>query len=173
MGSDAVHMALAASFIHSSRSRPIVGARLRNLPKALKARVLNVERYRRVHGGEAGRTVGVFRHRGRRIVVSYSPKRARKDARDRQRSVRRLLKQLHKSGQPKSLVPRGTARFVRMKGKGRWEIDPDKIAESARWDGLHGVATNLRGVVWRDNQGEERRANWRRGVGESPTGRKG
>ena len=149
----AVCVADAGMFSHENLSeleakghRYIVGARLRNLPKALKARVLNVERYRRVHGGEAGRTVGVFRHRGRRIVVSYSPKRARKDARDRQRSVRRLLKQLHKSGQPKSLVPRGTARFVRMKGKGRWEIDPDKIAEAARWDGLHGVATNLRGV---------------------------
>ena len=28
-------------------------------------------------------------------------------------------------------------------------------------------------AVWRDNLGEERRANWRRGVGASPTGRKG
>ena len=29
------------------------------------------------------------------------------------------------------------------------------------------------GQLWRDKQGEERRANGRRGVGESPTGRKG
>lgn len=34
------------------------------------------------------------------------------------------------------------ARFVRMTGKGCWEIDPDRIAEAVRWDGLHGVATN-------------------------------
>ena len=33
-----------------------------------------------------------------------------------------------------------------MKGKGRWEIDSDRIAEVARWDGLHGVATNVRGM---------------------------
>ena len=61
-------------------------------------------------------------------------------------TVRQLLKQLNKSGQPKSLVRRGAARFVRMKGQGRWELDPDKIAEDARWDGLYGVVTNLRGV---------------------------
>ena len=103
-------------------------------------------RYRALPGAEAGRKVGVFRHRGRRLVVAYSPRRARKDAADRQRAVRKLLKQLNRSGQPKSLVPRGAARFVRMKGKGRWEIDPDRIAETARWDGLHGVATNVRGM---------------------------
>ena len=129
----AVCVADAGMFSHENLSeleakghRYLVGARLRNLPKALKARVLNRQRYRRVHGGEAGRRVGVFRHRGRRIAVSYSPKRARKDAHDRRRAVRRLLKQLNKSGQPKSLVPRGAARFVRLKGQGRWELDPDK-----------------------------------------------
>ena len=153
-GAQAICVADAGMFSHENLSaleaeghRYIVGARLRNLPKALKARILNVQRYRRMDGGEAGRKVGVFRHRGRRIVVSYTPKRARKDAADRQRSVRKLLKQLSRSGQPKSLVPRGAARFVRMKGRGRWEIDPDKIAEAARWDGLHGVVTNVRGMA--------------------------
>ena len=152
-GVQAICVADAGMFSHENLSelqanghRYIVGARLRNLPKALKGRILNVERYRRAGAGEAGGKVGVFRHRGRRIVVSHSPKRARKDARDRQRAVRRLLKQLNKSGQPKSLVRRGAARFVRMKGQGRWELDPDKIAEDARWDGLHGVVTNLRDV---------------------------
>ena len=153
MGAEAICVADAGMFGHGNLSaleaaghRYIVGARLRNLPKALKGRILNVGRYRGLPGGEAGRKVGVFRHRGRRIVVSYSPKRAAKDARDRRRAVRRLLKQLNRSGQPKSLVPRGAARFVRMRGKGRWEIDPDKIADAARWDGLHGVATNVRGM---------------------------
>ena len=149
----AICVADAGMFGHENLSeleaqghRYIVGARLRNLPKALKARVLARERYRRMGSGEAGRCVGVFRHRGRRVVALYSPKRARKDARDRQRAVRRLLRQLNKSGQPKSLVPRGAARFVRLKGQGRWEIDPDRIADAARWDGLHGVVTNVRGL---------------------------
>ncbi len=150
---EAVCVADAAMFDHRNLSvleaaghRYIVGARLRSLPGALKARILNVERYRALPGAEAGRKVGVFRHRGRRLLVAYSPRRARKDAADRRRAVRKLLKQLHRSGRPKPLLPRGAARFVRMRGKGRWEIDPERIAEAARWDGLHGVATNVRGM---------------------------
>ena len=54
----------------------IVGARLRNVPQALKGQILNVERYSRVEGGEVGGKVGVFRQCGRRTAVSYSPKRA-------------------------------------------------------------------------------------------------
>ena len=152
-GTEAVIVADAAMFSQENLSeleaaghRYIVGARLRNLPKALKERILNVGRYRAVPGGDAGARVGVFRHKGRRIVVSHSPKRAAKDAADRRRAVRRLLQRMNKGGGPKSLVARGAARFVRMKGKGRWEIDPDRIAEAARWDGLHGVATNVRGM---------------------------
>ena len=152
-GAEAICVADAGMFSHGNLSaleaeghRYIVGARLRNLPKALKGRILNVTRYRGLPVGEAGAKAGVFRHRGRRVAVSHSPKRAAKDARDRRRAVRRLLKQLNRSGQPKSLVPRGAARFVRMRGKGRWEIDPDKIADAAHWDGLRGVATNVRGM---------------------------
>ena len=124
----------------------IVGARLRSLPKALQARVLEVARYRRLAGMEGGFKVGVFRYRGRRVVVSYSPRRARKDAHDRERALARLLKKLKRSGQAKALVPPALARLVRMKGEGRWELDPQKLREAARWDGLRGVATNVRGL---------------------------
>ena len=119
--------------------------RLKELGEYLKGRIANPDS-KRATVRRLGRKVGVFRHRGRRLLVAYSPGRARKDAADRQRAVRKLLKLLNRSGQPKSLVPRGAARFVPMRGKGRWEIDPDRIAEAARWDGLHGVATNVRGM---------------------------
>ena len=74
----------------------------------------------------------MFRHRDRRIVVAYSPKRAAKDAKDRQKAVKRLLDKLNNSGKPKSLLPRGVGRFLRLRGKGRW-------------DGLRGVVINVRG----------------------------
>ena len=142
-GAGAICVADAAMFTRDNLGeleavghRHIVGAQLRNLPRALKERILDVDRYRRLRGGDGGGRVGVFRHRGRRIVVSHSPKRA----------VRRLLGRMNKDGGPKSLVARGASRFVRMQGKGRWEIDPDRIAEAVRWDGLRGVATNVRGM---------------------------
>ena len=132
--------------LEAAGHRYIVGARLQSLPKTLKARILETGRYRGAPGVEAGGRVGVFRHRGRRIVVSYSPKRAAKDQKDRRKAVKRLLDKLNKSGKPKSVLPKGVGRFLRMRGEGCWEIDPDKIAEAARWDGLHGVVTNIRSM---------------------------
>lgn len=149
----AVCVADAGMFSHDNLSeleaqghQYIVGARLRSLPQALKARILKVSRYRRLAGMEGGFKVGVFRYRGRRVVVSYSPKRARKDEQDRGRALARLLKKLKRSGQAKALVPSQLASLVRMKGTGRWELDSRKIREAARWDGLRGVVTNVRGL---------------------------
>ena len=42
-------------------------------------------------------------HRGRRVVVRHSPVPARKDARDRQAAVEKLIKKIGKSQNPKSL----------------------------------------------------------------------
>lgn len=153
-GLDAVCVADAGMFgeanlagLESAGHQYIVGARLRSLPKALKERILETGRYRGMTDREAGGKVGGFEHKGRRIVVAYSPGRAAKDRRDRQKAVRRLLDKLGKKGAPQSLAPRGAGRFLRMRGEGRWEIDPDKIAAAARWDGLHGVITNVRDMA--------------------------
>ena len=132
--------------LESAGHRYIVGARLRSLPRALQDRIVETGRYRGAAAMEAGGKVGVFRHRGRRVVVAYSPKRAAKDKKDRQKAIKRLLDKLNRNGKPKSLLPRGVGRFLRMRGEGRWEIDPDRIAAAARWDGLRGVVTNARGM---------------------------
>ncbi len=129
--------------------RFIVGARLRNLPQALTARVLGTSRYRRVAGSEL--KVGVFRHGGRRLVVSWSAKRARKDAHDRRRAVAKLIRRLGKSTTPKQLLgTSGYHRYVRVVGDSSLEVDEEKIRAAEHWDGLHGVVTNLRGIGVQD-----------------------
>ena len=143
--------------LESEGHRYIVGARLRSLPKALRERILDTGRYRGSAAVAAGGRVGVFRHRGRRLVVAFSPKRAAKDKRERQKAVQRLLDKLNKGGKPKSVLPKGVGRFLRMRGEGRWEIDPDRIAAAERWDGLRGVVTNTRGMsiaeIWERYRG--------------------
>ncbi len=129
--------------------RFVVGARLRNLPKALTGRVLDVSRYRSVPGSDL--KVGVFRHGGRRLVVSWSAKRARKDAHDRRSAVAKLIRRLGKSGTPKQLLGKsGYHRYVRVVGEASLEVDEEKVHAAERWDGLHGVVTNLGGVGVRE-----------------------
>ena len=120
----------------------IVGARLKSLPKDLKEQILDLGAYNPVGGSEDLRSAE-FEHKGRRIVVGWSRKRAKKDAADRKKAVDKLVRKLGRSANPaQALSGRGFGRFVKLAGKARLEVDETKIEEAARWDGLKGVVTN-------------------------------
>ena len=124
----------------------IVGARLKSLPKELKERILDLGSYRPA-GGSEGSLSAEFEHKGRRIVVGWSRKRAKKDAADRTKAVDKLNRRLGRSADPaQALSGRCFGRFVKLEGTARLEVDEDKIREDARWDGLKGVVTNAPGM---------------------------
>ena len=128
--------------LESVEAHYIVGARLRKLPKSVQAQLLDSSRYRASAQGE-GRLMELY-HRGRRVVVRYSSVRARKDARDRQVAVEKLIKKIGKSQNPKSLLNNyGYKKYLRIEGDSRLQVDQVKMEEEKRWDGLHGVVTNL------------------------------
>ena len=86
---------------------------------------------------------------GRNLLVTWSEQRARKDACDRERLLDRLRKKLQgKKALPgKSLVTnRGTNKYLSLEnanGQDRYILDEEKILRDSRWDGLHGVITDL------------------------------
>ena len=119
----------------------IVGAKLKRLPKTLQAKILDERGYWET--GEGGR-VSSFDYGKRRLVVSYSPQRAAKDRHDRQVAVDKLLKKLRKSQNPKNLLNNhGYKKFLKVNGRAKVELDAEKVEQARRWDGLHGVLTNL------------------------------
>ena len=80
-------------------------------------------------------------------MVSYNPKRARKDAQDRDKALTKLLRRLKNSDAPEQLLGKGgDHRFVRIVGDAHIELDTDKIKAEEAWDGLHGVVTHLTGM---------------------------
>ncbi len=118
----------------------VVGARLRTLPVALQKQVLETDAYVPL---EEDRRVGEWEYKGRRLIVVFCPKRARKDAYERRHQVQRLLERLKRSDNPKELLSHhGVKRFIAVEGNARFTVNPEKIAE--QWDGLAGVVTNLR-----------------------------
>ncbi len=122
----------------------VVGARLRKLPAALKKQVLDLDAYGPLEGSQS-RQVGEWEHKGRRLIVVWCPERARKDAHERRKAVERLLDKLERSDNPKELLSNhGAKRFIAVEGDARLTVNPEKIAEAERWDGLAGVITNLR-----------------------------
>ena len=120
----------------------IVGAKLKQLPSALQTKVLDKSAYQAL--GKGGSSAAELTHKKRRLIVSHCPKRADKDQHDRQKAVDRLIKKIGKSQNPKDLLNNyGYKKFLIIKGKTSLSINQDKIDAESRWDGLHGVITNL------------------------------
>jgi transposase len=97
---------------------------------------------------------------GRRLIVTYSSKRAHKDRADRQALLARLSAKLgpsqrvdKKTGEITAAKPNaqklitnsGYLRYVEQADSGgAFVLDEDKIANDAAWDGLHAIVTNDR-----------------------------
>lgn len=79
------------------------------------------------------------------LLVTHSPKRAKKDLSDRERILARLEAKIGAEGEisrrPKKLVTNnGYKQFVRFTEPGKWELNRIAIAEASAWDGFHGIS---------------------------------
>ena len=121
----------------------VVAAKLKSLPGSLKKNILSQNQV--LNGEGSGELICLqeHEHQGRRLVVSYSKSRANKDQGDRERLINRLKRKLTVSDNPQGLISnRGYLKYVDEKTRGKVILNEEKIAEEARWDGLHGVITN-------------------------------
>ena len=129
----------------------VVGARLKSaLSKKTKEKILDRKNYKYLQKGFSSSEGEFFYEtslpgfKDRRLVVTYNGKRARRDERKRGEYIERLRKKLKSCKELSSVLNgRGYKRFLKVKGSSLVELDREKIKEAARWDGLHGVITNL------------------------------
>jgi transposase len=118
----------------------IVGARLKNTRNSLKDKILDAKNYHRV---KKDYYVADIAGDDKRIVVSYSAKRAAKDANDRKKAIAKIMAKLDRSKSAKShLSNHGYRKYLKVEGSSRVTLDEDKIRDDSKWDGLHGVVTN-------------------------------
>ena len=122
----------------------ILGARIKNLPKALEKQVLDSSGYLPWGMTEGSDNIGRYRcikaGKKRQLIATYSPKRARKDEHERDRRLHKLLKRLDNSKQPSSLASGGMAKYLAFPA-GKVQLSEEKIARVAQWDGLRGIIT--------------------------------
>ena len=76
---------------------------------------------------------------GSRIIVTYSPTRARNDAHKRDKAIEKLQKKLKRNRKPASFSSRGYGRFLSFPDTGDVTIDEALIKDAAKWDGLHAI----------------------------------
>lgn len=126
----------------------IVGSRLKNLPKELQEQILDHDNYKKIkEASDDVYKVGEFKYSEKNLIVSYSERRARKDAHDREKAIEKLRKRLSKKKNPKEYLSNyGNKKYLKLEGEASIGIDEAKIKADSKWDGLHGVITNAKSL---------------------------
>ena len=114
----------------------VLGARIKNENISIRQWILSLEKKDKAcYEYKCGN--------GERLIVSYSEKRAGKDAYNRNRGIARLRK-AYKSGHitKQQINKRGYNKFLEISKDIEVTISDRKIAEDSKWDGLKGYITN-------------------------------
>ena len=114
----------------------IIGAKIKNESQEVKNWILEQPKLDR-------QMVEYDKGGGRRLLVGYTDDRAKKDAYNREKGIRRLEKAYKHGALTKSNInKRGYNKFLSMDGEVKVAINYDRIADDSRWDGLKGYLTN-------------------------------
>ena len=113
----------------------ILGGRVKNEAEAIKAEIVRQKI-------EEGKPIELESKNGR-LIVSYSPKRAHNDNKNREKGLVRLEKKV-KSGKlsKEHINNRGYNKYLKLSGQVSVSIDYQKYEADAVWDGLKGYVTN-------------------------------
>lgn len=132
------------SYLEDKGVKYVVAAKLKSLGKKDKDQILSNNYKADVLNNE----LIWFReqsYKNRRLIISYSNKRAKKDYADRLRLVERVLKKSKDNKiKIKDLIPNyGSKKYINVTDNTA-TINNEKIELDSLWDGLHGVITNIR-----------------------------
>ena len=116
----------------------ILGARLKNESNNLKDKILETK-------FKDGVFLSLKRNDQTRLIVHYAKSRAKKDAYNRERGLKRLEKRINSGKLTKSNINnRGYNKSLKLTGEINIEIDYDKFKKDDKWDGLKGYITNTK-----------------------------
>jgi transposase len=126
----------------------IIGERLRNLPKSIQEKILSRDAYRKmqIEDKANGNTILIeyleLEYEGRRIITTYSEKRAGKDRNEREERIKKGLSLMNQKG----IIERKARRnFLKKAGaSNEYMIDEALIERDKQYDGLACIATNSR-----------------------------
>ena len=119
----------------------ILGERLKNLPKDIQNYLIDKKNHKPVRGGIEKLTYASIEYKGRRIVCTYSEKRARKDANEREKLLKKAQDLIENPGKYNQIRKRGAGRFIKTEMEGTPLLDKEKIEADARYDGFKAIAT--------------------------------
>lgn len=123
----------------------ILGERLKNLPKKQQDELLNVSQYQKqwTYTDRDEQQIIIkyttLELEGKKIIATYSEKRAKKDRHDREKKLQTAQSLLKNT----SLLKKKTARFfIKSEGKEKYILDEEKVKNHEKYDGILAISTN-------------------------------
>lgn len=121
----------------------IIGDSIKTLGKAITDKLLDTTHHKAVFAdSDKSFTYRELTYKGRRIICTYSEKRARKDAHQRQVLIDKANKWLENPSKYKQVKKRGAGRFISTSDQGQpIGLDFDRINKDAKYDGFKAIAS--------------------------------
>jgi transposase len=123
----------------------ILGERLKNLPKKQQEELLDLTRYQKQWTYTDGDNEAIvikyttLEVEGKKIIATYSEKRAKKDRHDREKKLQTAQSLLKNP----SLLKKKSARFfLKSEEKQNYVLDVEKIKHQQKYDGILAISTN-------------------------------
>lgn len=114
----------------------ILGGRIKNETENIKKKITSGK-------WKEGRHREFEREDGTRLVITFSEKRAKKDAAVRKKGFERLQSRVASGKMTKSSINnRGYNKYLRLEGEMKVTVDKEKFDSDTVWDGLKGYVTN-------------------------------
>ena len=123
----------------------IIGERLKSLPRKIKEILLDKDGYQStwVYIDNQDQPVNIkyttLEYNDKTIICTYSEKRANKDKHDRLERLEKAEKLLKS---PASLDKKSSRYFIKTNDNKTYQLDEEKIANHAKYDGLMAISTN-------------------------------
>lgn len=117
----------------------IIGARIKNDTNTISKKILDLKLC------SDGQSATIEKDNGDTLIITYTEKRAKKDAHNRKKGLSRLEKKISSGKLTKDKInARGYNKYLTLKNEVNVEIDYVKFEADAVWDGLKGYITNTR-----------------------------
>lgn len=123
----------------------IFGERLRNISKIKQNEILDLSKYNtlKIEDEESGEIIVikyyVTEYKGKKLITTYSEKRAAKDKAEREEKIEKA-KEFIKN--PDTLKKKAKKHYIKQEGENVYVLDEEKINWCAKFDGFLCIATN-------------------------------
>jgi len=123
----------------------IFGERLRSIARYIQNEILDLSKYKKLKvtditdGKEINILYYVTMYKGKRLISTYSERRAAKDRYEREEKIKRAQQFINN---PSSLEKKAKKFYLKKDEKSNYTLDIEKIKTSERFDGFMTIATN-------------------------------